>query len=53
MTDEERKCPECNEIMEFHPKTCIGFCGNISEGKHWFCAHCNIEAFPETWRRGK
>jgi len=48
------KCPECDKRMELHPTTCVGFYGNITEGKHHFCKHCNIEAFPDaSYRRGR
>lgn len=49
-----RKCPECGKEMEFHPKTCYGYFGNVTEGPHYFCSSCNIEMFPDgEWRRGK
>lgn len=47
------KCPECEEEMEYHKDTCHGFYGRSTEGPHYFCSSCNIEAFPNgEWRRG-
>lgn len=51
---EDGKCPQCQEPMERHPKTCIGLFGNTSEGPHWLCCDCNVEAFPDGhWRWGR
>lgn len=50
----QMKCPKCHKKMEYHPNTCHGYFGNITEGEHFFCSSCNIEAFPDgNWRRGR
>jgi len=43
----KKKCPNCNDEMEYHDKDCYGFSGRLTKKQHYFCSMCNIEVLSD------